>query len=170
MNALRCLALGVTLLAACASLDRVEDHGARSLKGRLGGRLIAEFDAGRSTHSHDVPSGVLTADVLRVTNDHRQRLVLAVVEFNNRSDDALHIAVADVRLLLGTRRYGAKLILDLEMPPLRPRTRQTVEFTFEVDTPPPAAVYTMHIAKVFPFGGEFPLRVPVPGLREQDAR
>jgi len=155
----------LVVVAACRALADVEDHGARSLKGRVGTRLVAEFDAGRSTHSHPVPSGVLTADVTRVVNDYRQRRVVAVVEFHNRSDEPLHVAVADVRLEIDDQRFGAKLVHDVEMPPLRPRTRQTVEFTFEVDTPPRAAVYPLTIARVHPHGGRFVLAVPVPGPR-----
>ena len=167
MNALSPLACCLVALSACGSLDGVEGHGARSLKGRVGGRLIAEFDAGRSTHSHSVPSGVLTADVVRVTNDYRHHLVLARVEFNNRSDDPLHIAVADVQIDLDGQRFAAKLVKDLEMPPLRPRTRQIVEFTFEPDAAPRAGMYVLTIGKVYPYGGAFPLRVGVPGLSKE---
>jgi hypothetical protein len=158
------LVAATALLPGCASHEGILDHGARSLRGRVGGRLVAEFDAGRSTHSLQVPSGVLTADVVRVTNDYRQRRVLVQIEFDNRSDDPLHIAVADVRLDALGQPHGAKLTRDLEMPPLRPRTRQTVEFTFELDAPPPGGVYPLTIARVFPHDRPFPLRIGVPGL------
>ncbi|MEZ5964920.1 MAG: hypothetical protein R3F56_13855 [Planctomycetota bacterium] len=164
MNAFPLVAPCLLAVAACSSLDGVESHGARSLHGRLGGLLVAEFDVGRSTCSYDVPSGVLTADVTRVTNDQRRRRVLAMVEFNNRSDDPLHIAVADVFLQVDGQRRGAKLSQDLEMPPLRPRTRQTVEFAFDLDAVAPTAVYPMSIDSVYPFRRPFELAVRVPGL------
>lgn len=164
MNALWLAVPCLPLLAACSSLEGVEAHGARSLHGRIGGRLVAEFDVGRSTSSHDVPSGVLTADVVRVVNDMRHRRVLAEIEFNNRSDDPLHIAIADVFLEIGDRRHGAKLAQDLEMPPLRPRTRQTVEFAFDLDDVAVAGAYRLLIENVYPFGRSFPITVRVPGL------
>jgi len=160
------LAPTVCLLAfcACASLDGVESHGARSLYGRIGGQLVAEFDVGRSTCSYDLPSGILTADVVRVTNDQRHRRVLARVEFNNRSDEPLHIAVADVFLIVAGQRHGAKLDHDLEMPPLRPRTRQTVEFAFDLDAVAPAGEFDLVIDSVYPYRRTFRLLVRVPGL------
>lgn len=164
MKAILLLAPCILALVACSSLDGVESHGARRLYGRIGTRLVAEFDVGRTTASHDVPSGIVTADVVRVVNDQRQRQILAKVEFNNRSDDPLHIAVADVFLDVGDQRHGAKLSRDLEMPPLRPRTRQTVEFAFDLDAPSPAGVYRLMIDNVYPYGKSFPLTVRVPGL------
>lgn len=167
---LRRAALALALpCAACASYADVESHGATTLRGRVGSRLVAEFDPGRATYSYDLPSGVLTADVLRVTNDYRHRRVIAAVEFNNRSDEPLHLAVADIALSVAGTRYGAKLTYDAEMPPLRPRTRQTVELTFELDAPPPAGIYPLAIAKVFPHPRSFPLDLRVPGTKTEPA-
>lgn len=168
MHFLRRLGSSATLFAAiaaasCTSYDDIEGHGASRLRGRVGGRLVAEFDPGRSTYSYDLPSGVLTADVVRVTNDYRYRRVVASVELNNRSDEPLHLAIADISLTVAATRHGAKLTYDTEMPPLRPRTRQTVELTFELDAPAPAGVYPLAIAKVFPHPRAFALDLRVPG-------
>lgn len=168
MKALLLVALCLAALPGCSSLAGVESHGARSLRGRLGGLLVADYDAGRSTCSYDVPTGVLTADVVRVGNDQRHRRILATVEFNNRSDDPLHIAVADVFLTVAGQRHGAKLNQDLEMPPLRPRTRQSVEFAFDLDAVVQASELPLTIESVYPYRRAFVLTVRVPGLAPPD--
>ncbi len=152
------------VLAACAGPDLVT-HDAEKVRGRADGRLVATYAAGRETCRLAVPSGELTVDVLEVAVDARARTLEANLEWNNRSDQVLRVAVADLLLAYQSTPLGAKLPLDVEMPPLRPRVRQQTRLRFDFDGPPAVGIYTLTVRRVAPLDRALAIAIPVPGPR-----
>lgn len=150
------------MLVACAG-PPLSTHGADQVRGRVDGRLIATYAAGRETTRLPLASGELTIDIVEVAVDSRTRTIEAIVEWHNRSDEALRVAVADMRLDYRGEPHAAKLPLDVEMPPLRPRVRQRTVLRFELGAPPVAGVYQLHVGRVTPIGRGLVLAVKVPG-------
>ena len=149
-------------LVACAGPPLLT-HGADQVRGRVEGRLIATYAAGRETTRLPLPSGELTVDVVEVAVDSRARTIEAIVEWHNRSDEALRVAVADMRLDYCGEPHAAKLPLDVEMPPLRPRVRQRTVLRFELSEAPVAGIYQLHVRRVTPIDRSLDLAVKVPG-------
>lgn len=151
-------------LVACAG-PPLSTHGADQVRGRVDGRLIATYAAGRETTRVPLASGELAIDVVEVAVDSRTRTIEAVVEWHNRSDEALRVAVADMMLDYRGEPHAAKLPLDVEMPPLRPRVRQRTTLRFELSAPPLAGVYQLRVGRVTPIDRSLDLAVKVPGLQ-----
>lgn len=149
-------------LVACAG-PPLSTHGADQVRGRVDGRLIATYAAGRETTRVALASGELTVDVVEVAVDSRTKTIEAILEWHNRSDEALRVAVADMMLDYRGEPHAAKLPLDVEMPPLRPRVRQRTALRFELSAPPLAGVYQLRIGRVIPIDRGLDLAVKVPG-------
>ena len=166
------LGFGLLWLSGCAfpteggsDLSRVNAFGAAVVRGSVGGRLEAEFEAGQELYSRAYAAGLVAAEILVVVNDAEQETVEVHLRLANQTAGPLAVDPAMVRLLYRERELPAvdvALWPDPEQGSIPAGFSRLMAWSFALGEETNSGIHELRLD--LPLGEPLRLPIKVPGL------